>query len=483
MKQKSVGFKVGVVLAAVHLCLAVLAFISYVGSSSSTAGLVFVRFFSLDAPILLLPYPIFKLFGEAAPLIQFGVLGSAMWFLIPWLMDRAITLLFPNGKWIVRVIIIAGAIPVILAGFDRLSSFSMKLMTQRERPAELKKVLNHASSNFLTEKVIFEDNACGTVRSISRMSCRGGDGTELIVAMGGGIAFLNESYQEQGRLNFSGRRFRTIEPLNTDDSNSCRFIAYRYGEGIYLLDAGGKEIWSCIQHDEDAGAADGLCFGDIDGDGKQEFAVYYPYGQGIHLLNSEGRMKWEHPVYGIEHVEIADVFGDGKARISYSDSNDAKGITDFTILDSEGTAASEQKIATESYEFAVIRWPNREARPNILLTEDNKIRIVDMKGETVMQLGAPGCRISRDMKAVTVKFKKDEAEYLAVRKSLFPDLLVLYVYDANGKLVYQKTDAVEGLPYPVIAAIPINGTGTEKLLVGSSAKNFSARVFEYSLTP
>jgi len=58
------------------------------------------------------------------------------------------------------------------------------------------------------------------------------------------------------------------------------------------------------------------------------------------------------------------------------------------------------------------------------------------------------------MNAVTVKFKKGEPEYLAVKKSLHPDLSVLYVYDANGKLVYQKTQVIEGLLSPTLAAVP-----------------------------
>jgi hypothetical protein len=481
MKQKSIGFKIGVVLAAVHLCLTVLAFFAYINSRSSTAGLVFIWFFSLDAPILLLPFSVFQIFGVAAPLIQFGVFGSALWFLIPWLIDMAFTCVFPNGKRLVGAIVIVGAIPFLLAGFSQLGFLSLKLMIRRERPAELKKVLNRASSDFLTEKVIFEDNAAGTVNSISRMNCRPGAGMELIVAMSGGIVFLNESYQEQSRLKFADRRFNTIEPLDMDGTHSCRFLAYRYGEGAHLFDLERKEIWNFTWPDSSGLHIDGVRFGDVDGDGKMEFAMFYRYTQGIHLVDGDGKTRWEHPVYSLGHLEIADIDGNGKARVIYTNSNNANGITDFTILDSEGTIASQQKIATESYEFAVIRWPNRAAKPNILLTEDGKIRIVDIKGETVMQLDAPGCRPFGDMEAVTVKFKKEEPEYLAVRKSLHPDLSVLYVYDANGKLVYQKTEVIEGLLYPTLATVPINETDTERLLVGASAQNFRAQVLEYSL--
>ena len=481
MKHKSIGFKIGVALAVFHLCLALLAFFAYINCRSSTAGLVFIRFFVLDAPILfLMPPALFKVFGEAAPLIQFGVFGSALWFLIPWLIDMAITHIFPNGKRLVRAIVIVGVIPIILVGFSRLSSFSVKRIIQQERPVELKKMLNSATSDFLTKKVIFENDAWGPVTSISRINCKSGSGMELVVAMYGGIVFLNESYQEQSRLNLAGRRFNMTEPLY-DNTNFCRFLAYRYGEGVYLFDLDGKEIWKFIKSDKTV-TIDGSRFGDVDGDGKMEFAVYYRYRQGIVLIDSDGKTRWEHPVNALGHLEITDILGDGKARVVYTNSNNANGTTDFTVLDSDGTVVNQQKIATKSCEFAVIKWPNSAANPNILLTEDGNIRIVDIKGENVVQLDAPGCRPYGNMKAVTVKFRKEEPEYLAVRKILFPDLSVLYVYDANGKLVYQKTEVFEGLLAPTLTTMPVNETGSEKLLVGASAGNFRAQVLEYSLT-
>lgn len=481
MKHKSIGFKIGIVLAVFHLCLTLLAFFAYIKCRSSTAGLVFIWFFVLDAPILLLlPSVIFKTFGVVAPLIQFGIFGSAFWFLIPWLIDLALRHVFPNGKRLVRAIVIVGAIPIILVGFSHLSNFSTKRTIQQKRPAELKKMLNSATSDFLTEKVIFEDDAWGPVTSINRMVCKSGSGMEFIVAMYGGIVFLNESYQEQGRLNLAGRRFNMTEPLY-DNTNSCRFLAYRYGEGVYLFDLEGKEIWKFIKSDKTV-TIDGSRFGDVDGDGKMEFAIYYRYRQGIVLIDSDGKTRWEHPVNALGHLEITDILGDGKAKVVYTNSNNANGSTDFIVLDSEGTIANQQKITTKSYEFAVIRWPNSAANPNILLTEDGKIRIVDIKGETVVRLDAPGCRSYGNMKAVTVKFRKEEPEYLAVRKILFPDISVLYVYDTNGKLVYQKTEVFDGLLDPTLATMPVNETGAEKLLVGASAGIFRAQVLEYSLT-
>lgn len=481
-KRKSTGFKVGLLLAAIHLCLAVLAFLAAIKSHSSTAGLVFIWFFFLDAPLLLLlPPTLFNIFGIASPLIQYGVIGSALWFLIPWLIDKAVTRISPNTSRTARVLILIGVIPFILGGFYRLSFFSTKLLVQRERPAELKKMLNSATSDFLTGKVVFEDYAPMGVRSISRMNCRPGIGAELLLALPRGLVFLNENYQEQYRLNLSERKaYQTIQPLYLD--GSCVFLAHMFQEGMHLFGLDEKEIWRDSPLVTGAKGAEGVRFGDVDGDGKPEFAIYSRYTEGVHLIDGNGKTRWKHPAYTIGHLEMQDVNGDGKAEIIYTNSNNANGITEFTTLDAMGTELNQQKITTASYEFALVNWPISEGKPNFLLTEDGKIKLVDLQGATVMTLDAPGCKTFGNLSAITVRFKKDEPAYLAVKKSIHPDLSVLYVYDANSKLVFQKTQAVEGLLAPTLAAVPVRDSGAEKLLVGEYTKGFKAQVLEYSLT-
>ena len=484
MKRKSIGFKIGIVFGIFHFCLAILAFFAYSNSQSSTAGLVFILFFSLDAPIFLLPSSLFKVFGIVAPLIQFGIFGSALWFSIPWLIDMAFTRIFSSGKRLVRVLIIVIAIPIILAGFSKLSMFSIKLKIQSERPSELKKVLNKASSNFLAEKVVFEGGEGGSVSSINRTNCGDGDGLQLIVALSGywcGVVSLNESYQEQSRLNFAGLGFNTVETIDADKANSCRFLAYSYSKGVYLFDLEGKEKWKLAHDDNSTGHIDGVDFGDIDGDGKVEFAVYHRYGKGIHLVDEAGKTRWKHPINALGHLEIIDVDGNGKVEIIYDNSNNANGPTEFKILDEAGSIVKQLKIPTTSYEFAMVKWPNIESKPHILLTEDTKIRIVDLEGNPVIELDAPGCRPFGEVKALTVKFENDKPEYLAVKKRLFPDLSVLYVYDNEGKLVYQKTELVEGGGNLAFSVIPMNETGDEGLLVGST-RNKKPLVLEYSLS-
>ncbi|MCK4904834.1 VCBS repeat-containing protein [bacterium] len=485
MRNKSIGFKIGVVLAGIHFCLVLFCFFAAITSRSSTAGLAFILFFFLDAPLMLLPSSVFQMFGMASPLFLFGVLGSAMWFLFPWLIDIPLSRIFKNKAQLIRTLIIIAFIPVILFGFSRLSRVSMKLSMQRRRPVELKKVLNKSSSDFLIGEVVFECDNDVSINNISSMNCMDNAEKGLMVGVWGywsGVLFIDGKYQEVKRLDLVGSDsggFSNITPLDLNGTHLCNFIAYRFSKGAYLFDSNGKERWKFTNPKSNGLYPDGVVPGDIDGDGKLEFAVYYRYGDGIVLLDSEGNTIWQHPILAIGHLEIIDLDEDGKAEIIYSNSNNAYGDSKFNILNPTGIIVGKLEIDTKSSEFSVIRWHDK-VKPHILLTEENKIRIVDFDGNDVIQLDAPGCRAFGELKALTVRFNKDEPEYLAVRKSLHPDILVLYVYDYKGNLVYQKTEVLKRMRKPTLAVMPMNEIGDEKLLIGSMLDNRGV-VLEYSL--
>jgi len=485
MARKSIGFKIGIVTFCIHFCLAVFAFVAYINSKSSTAGLVFIYFLFLDAPIhlliTLLPFSVFDL-NVIMPLIIYGVLGSSLWFLIPWLMVRLFTRVFPNITGRMRWIIVIGIIPLILFGFIFLGSLTTTLSIQQERPDEIKKLLKRTNSGYLAQRVVFDDISLGGVSSINQNKCGPNADSQTLLACHRGVVFLNDRYEEQSRIVFSGRNFyTTVDPVHTNNDHACRLIAYTHFEHASLLDSDGEEIWKKTAENADRGPyIDGVQSGDIDGDGKPEFAVYYSYTNGIALVDENGNPVWTHPVYSLGHLEMTDVRGNGKDEIIYSNSNNANLLTVFKTLDANGTIVDKLEISTASSEFAVIRWPAKEGSPNILLTEENKIRIIDIKGNTVVQLDAPGCRTFGKVKAVTVKFKKNEPAYLAVRKNLHPDLAVLFVYNADGNLVFQTAKVAKGPIQPALAAVPSDETGVERLLVGSP-KGYGSIVLEYSL--
>jgi len=477
----SVGFMFGVLLAILHLCLVILAYIVYINSKSSTSALVFVWFFTLDAPVHMLPSSAFQLFGTPTPLILYGVIGSVMWFLIPWMIDKGIKALFPKINKLIRAITIIVLIPLILFGFSRLCRINIKRQIQARRPDELKKVLNQASSDFLTENIVYKDDRLASIISVDIKDILGSSDNEIIIAMNDTIVVLDEKYNEISCLPLNGLRFTSIEPVYLNEKNFYGFLGYRYGKGIWLLDSLGKEQWSYQQTNDIGLHPDGASFGDIDGDRNPEYAVYYRYKEGIHLLDSDGRVQWKHPIYALGHLEVADLNGDGNAEIIYTNSNNANGKTTFKILDAVGTISGKMDIATTSYEFEMINWPSEASSPNILLTEENTIRIINMNCQTVLSLDAPGCRTFGDVQAVGVQFENNAPNYLVVKKNLHPDLMTLYVFSRDGTLVYQKTEVLERCRIRDFAVVPFQMIGGEGILLGS-IYNDQPLLIEYFLS-
>ncbi len=489
MKKTSIGFKIGIVLALLHLGLAM--FTSFESSEMLESGyytasaLVFIRFFTLDAPVIFL-FSLLDLNETTDPLIQFGIFGSFLWFLIPWLIDRAVTYISPNSTWRIKIIAIIIAIPIVLFGFSRLSDFQIKYSIKQERPEELKKMLNKASSDIFTERIVFEDVELGDVSSITRMNCRPGKEEEILLGTSEGVVFFNTDYQEQHRVNVptADGFFNSMKPLEIDENRTCGFLGYLHSDSAHLFDLSGQEIWRLESPIGSIGIA-GVRFGDIDGEGDSEFATYYVFeAGGIQLFDKNGKQRWIHPLYNppvnhetVGEVEFANILADGKTGIIYNlFGNGGK----FTFLDVAGNVVKQINVPVKSFHFTMVNWPNIKESPNILVAEEKKIKVINFQDSTILELDAPGSESFGDINAISVKFDKDAPEYLAVRKNLSSDLAVLYIYDGAGNLVYQKTDEVKMNPRPALAAIPTD-TGAEKLLVGSE-KDYQARIFEYSLS-
>jgi hypothetical protein len=379
-------------------------------------------------------------------------------------------------KWIAAI----GIIPLAIAAFIPLSTLATSLALRQEIPAERKPSLASPTTDLLAKRVLYQSDAFGGLSSICRGNCHPGKGNETLLTFRRGVVFLDPRDNERKRLAFSDRNFQTVDLVHTNNRRSCHFIAYTLFNHVALLDSSGAELWRRPQEADSGRPLDGVQHGDIDGDKRSEFAIYARYRAGIDLADERGKVLWNHPVYALGHLAMGDVRGNGKQEIIYSNANNADRATVFKTLDARGTVVKEWELPTGSYEFALIHWPNTARKPNLLLTEENIIRVVDLKGQTVARLEAPGCRHFGAVKAVTVALRKGKPAYLAVRKFLHPDLAVLFVYDADQKLVYQETEARRGSTQPAIAGVPGHKKGVERLLVGTDGE-YGASVVEYTL--
>ncbi len=119
--RRSTGFKIGITLAGIHLGLVVITHFLVIGSRSSTAGLAYLWCFFVDSPLLFLPKDLFQMLGVAGPLIQFGLLGSILWFLIPWIVDHAVVQIFPEQTRRFRLVGVLCVVVATVYGFAGLS--------------------------------------------------------------------------------------------------------------------------------------------------------------------------------------------------------------------------------------------------------------------------------------------------------------------------------------------------------------------------
>lgn len=427
MKKTTAGFKVGIVTSLLHLGFAVYLCNIFSQSNSSTAGLVFIPLLILDAPIIFL----LQFAGGLPPLVQFGVLGSLFWFLVPWLTGRLIERKRPDWPGAAKCFSILGVMVLFpVVSFVGIIPLQSTLSDRARRPVELKKNLGDATSDNLTQRVVFSDKTLHQgITSIDHGLWRSNSGPETLVCFNWGMVLLDDQYEELRRVEFTNH-YVSVRPVGIADAGDCRVLARRHFKSATLLDSNGDEIWNHAERAEGESAIDGALSGDIDGDGVAEFAVNRRYREGIKLLDKNGKTLWKHPVSSLGHIEMADVRGNGKEEFFFKDGSS------FTTLDANGTVVDRLKISKAPEEFALVQWPGIRNRLNILLPGENNIRIADMRGRILMELDAPGCRTYGEVDAVAVRFRKDEPAHLAVRKNLSPDLAVLYVYDANGTLVF-----------------------------------------------
>ena len=221
----------------------------------------------------------------------------------------------------------------------------------------------------------------------------------------------------------------------------------------FILDSKGKII-----HEFDDGkerfSIQNVNAKDVDGDGEKEIIV--EYSNELRFYDLEGNEKWSQKSSAdslSNSSEFADIDGDGKDE----------------ILHANYLSGSIRKLKSDSVEK--IKRPYNQhgflikgiEKPSIVFFEQNNLGLFDFEGNLLKRYEAPLSEIEKKgfykiekvhglskfvqpfrANAVKVKLKPGEAEYLAVLLTLstetenyFVDML--YLYDGNGKLVYQET--------------------------------------------
>lgn len=348
---------------------------------------------------------------------------------------------------------------VIIAGW-LFSRFTLKMAQsfsrENEPPPALKKTGVSIGSDFLSKKPFCYSYSMGMPSDIVQGKVDPRPQVAIAVASNGKGVFLNEDGEEQSQVYLWGESMDT-DIVDVDRDGTCEFMARRsLGPwGAYVSNHHGKILWS---YGGGLPGVDDMAMGDVDGDGKLEFAVGFNGGGGVHLLNSNGEKIWREPDGNVWHVEMTDVNGDGKDEIVHSN---AEG--QITVRHGSGGVISQAKPDAYFTDFSLIPWPTKTDRKLIMVVGEGALSILGFDGKVVKKLDAPGVTDRGKAKGVYARLTS-ESDYLAVLVQFYLwKRAVLCVYNPAKKLVYHEI-----IPEPsrAIAAFTKKGAKAESLLVG-----------------
>jgi hypothetical protein len=270
-----------------------------------------------------------------------------------------------------------------------------------------------------------------------------------------GAILLNKSLEQKIFIPFNES---SEETGIVKDGDKCKFLSRKGSfekNDAAFIDHDGKYLW---KYSKKKRYTDYTAVGDLNGDGKLEFAIGFNGGDGIHLLDEAGNKVWGKPDGNVWHVEMVDTDNDGHLKIVHS--NAAGSIT---IRDKNGDIISKNTPTQHLTHFSIVNWPDIKSNKRIMLAEDKTIWLLDFNGKTIAKYDAPNCHNLGDARGTLVRLLKNQAEYFAVTVEYkLWNRTILYVYDSESELVYQ-----ENLPdrCSSIAAMH-NDSNTESLLVG-----------------
>ena len=335
------------------------------------------------------------------------------------------------------------------------------------RPEALDEPRVAMGAGLLTKTLFLRPAGIGAITDIARGQFDGKPGLEIGIAGNVRAMFVDDSGQMQSSITFDRQEITHVDIVDVEGDGACEFI-YRgaWSSDAALIDHNGETRWTY----GGLPGVDDMCAGDVDGDGRLEFAVGFNGGGGVHLLDDDGKRIWRKPDGNVWHVEIVDTDGDGRPEIVHSSAGG-----DVTVRDGRGNQLSREEAPAYFSDFSLCPWPSKQGPTLLLYAEDDTVWILDFRAKAVAKLKAPESGELGEARGTPVRLRAGQADYLAVAVS-YPvwHRAILYLYDPNGKLVYQEIlpEACDS-----IAALALGRADREVILGGGRGE-----VWKYELT-
>ena len=343
-----------------------------------------------------------------------------------------------------------------------------------EVPAELRESRVILGANLLRKEIFYQGSGIGEISQILTGWPADRENADLMVAGNKGVKFLDLRGQAVKGIRFSAPFFSAIQVVQLDKGGNFGFLTRdeSWSGPVLLFDDRGHEIWSYGSR-VFSGADDSVA-GDIDGDGRPEFAVAVQVK--IHLINRDGREIWSSHDLNIWHLEVLPAYGGEQGKILHSNAGG-----ELIVQDPQGHETARYLPGHYVGHFAITRW-SAETRPTHILAPDEitsttdprhrEFFVLDSRGNMVSHFESSIGALLSELEGTSVFFFPDGSYYALLQFYGPARRSILSVFDEKSRLVYQEV-----LDENCGAVTSAPGESSESLLVGCEDK-----IFDYSLS-